>query len=111
MAHWAEIDDNNVVLRVLVTDNNSTNEGKDFLVETFGGTWIQTSYNKNFRKKFAGIGDYYDEALDAFISPKPFDSWVLNEETCRWEAPVPYPEDGKFYTWDEETTNWNEAVI
>ena len=108
MAHFAELDDNNIVLRVLVTDNNDPNgdQGYQWLEENLGGTWIQTSYNGNFRKNFAGIGDYYDSELDAFIAPQPFESWELNEETCRWEAPVPYPTDGFSYRWTEDSLSW-----
>jgi len=108
MAHFAELDDNNIVVRVLVTDNDYPNEGYDWLVENLGGTWVQTSYNATIRKNFAGVGFTYDEALDAFIPPKPFDSWLLNEETCLWEAPTPYPTDGQNYNWDEETQDWIE---
>jgi hypothetical protein len=108
MAHFAELDENNTVIRVLVTDNDFPNEGYDWLVETLGGTWVQTSYNATIRKNFAGVGFTYDEALDAFIAPQPFDSWLLNEETCLWEAPSPYPTDGKNYNWDEETQDWIE---
>jgi hypothetical protein len=110
MAHFAELDENNIVTRVLVTDNDFPNEGYDWLVETFGGRWIQTSYNATIRKNFAGIGFSYDEARDAFIPPKPFESWLLNEETCNWEAPKPYPTDGKLYNWDEESQEWIEYV-
>ncbi len=106
MSHFAEIDKNNIVIRVLVGDNNAPNEGYDWFVENLGGSWIQTSYNSNFRNKFAAIGDMYDEELDAFIAPKPFDSWLLDETTCRWEAPVPYPEDGQQYQWNESIVNW-----
>lgn len=106
MSHFAELDENNVVIRVLVGDNNKPNEGYDWFVENLGGRWVQTSYNANFRKHYAGIGFIYDERLDAFIPPKPFDSWTLNEETCVWEAPVPYPTDGSRYSWNEETGNW-----
>lgn len=111
MAHWAELDDNNVVLRVLVGDNNDPNgdEGYQWLLDNLGGTWVKTSYNATIRKNFAGIGYTYDEERDAFIPPKPFDSWVLNEDICRWVAPVPYPDDGDIYTWDEETTSWIAA--
>jgi len=118
MAHFAEIDANNVVQRVVVVHNNelldeNSNEveqkGIDFCVSLFGGTWVQTSYNGNIRKNFAGKGFTYDSGRDAFISPKPYDSWVLNEETCRWEAPVAYPDDGNMYTWNEETTSWEEV--
>lgn len=112
MAHFAEIDENNIVLKVLVTDNNDPagDEGYSWLVENLGGRWVQTSYNANFRKNFAGIGFTYDEELDAFIPPKPFESWVLNEETCRWVPPVPMPQDGKIYNWNEETLTWIEEI-
>ena len=119
MAHWAELDENNVVLRVLVGNNDDPNEGHDWLVENLGGTWVKTSYNTYggvhseggtpLRKNYAGIGYTYDEQRDAFIPPKPFESWTLNEDTCLWEAPVAYPEDGGLYTWDEETTSWVEV--
>ena len=110
MSHFAELDENNVVLRVLVGDNNMPNEGYDWFVENLGGTWVQTSYNGNIRKNFAGIGYTYDEDRDAFIPPKPFESWTLNEDTCLWEAPVAYPEDDKMYIWDEDTTSWTEIT-
>lgn len=111
MAHFAELDENNIVLRVLVTDNDFPNEGYDWLVDNLGGTWVQTSYNANFRKNFAGIGFSYDPERDAFIPPKPFESWTLNEDTCNWEAPVAYPTDGKIYKWDEESLSWIEVEI
>jgi hypothetical protein len=84
--------------------------GQEFLAQDLGlgGTWIQTSYNGNIRKNYAGIGYTYNQARDAFIAPKPFNSWVLNETTCRWQAPTPMPTDDKNYTWDEETTSWVE---
>ena len=110
MSHFAEVNEENVVLRVLVCDNDYPNEGYDWLIENLGGRWIKTSYNANIRKKFAAIGDIYDEALDAFILPQPFSSWVLNKDTCEWEAPEPYPVDGKIYTWNEETTTWIESI-
>jgi hypothetical protein len=111
MAHWAEIDENNIVLRVLVGDNNDPNgdEGYQWLLYNLGGTWIKTSYNattNRFRKNYAGIGYTYDLERDAFIPPKIFASWVLNEETCIWESPVPYPTDGLFYWWNEEMVQW-----
>jgi hypothetical protein len=108
MANWAEIDDNNKVIRVVVTDNNDPNgdEGITWLQENLGGVWVQTSYNKNFRKNFAGIGFTYDSELDAFIPPKPFDSWLLNETTCQWESPTPYPTDGFTYLWNESELAW-----
>jgi hypothetical protein len=109
MAHFAEIDDNNIVIRVLVTDNDQPNEGYDWLIENLGGTWIQTSYNANIRKNFAGIGYTYDSERDAFISPKPYPSWQLNEETCRWEPPTPRPEKGFTHFWNEATLAWELA--
>jgi len=110
MAHWAEIDENNIVIRVTVGSNDEPDEGYQWLMDNLGGTWIQTSYNNNFRKNFAGIGFTYDEGRDAFIPPKPFDSWVLDEATCLWAAPIPYPEDGGEYTWDEDSGDWVEVV-
>ena len=117
MAHFAELDENNVVKRVIVIHNNelldengneSEQKGIDFCVAHYGGTWIQTSYNANFRKNFAGIAFLYDPVLDGFIEYKPFESWVLNENTCQWEPPIPYPTDDKNYLWDESTLNWVE---
>jgi hypothetical protein len=106
MAHFAEIDNNNLVIRVLVTDNQALNEGYDWLIETLGGTWVQTSYNRNIRKNFAGIGFTYDVERDAFIAPKPFQSWILDEETCCWESPKAYPDDGLIYLWNESIVDW-----
>lgn len=110
MAHFAELDENNFVIRVLVTDNNATNEGYDWLIENLGGRWVQTSYNASIRKNFAGIGYFYDELRDAFIPPQTYPSWILNEETCNWESPLPKPDDEKFYFWDESTINWVEIA-
>ena len=109
MSHWAEIDENNIVLRVLVGDNSEPDEGEAFM-NSLGGTWVKTSYNGNIRKNYAGIGYSYDATRDAFIAPKPYDSWVLDEATCRWEAPTPYPTDGLMYQWVEADLNW-QAVI
>lgn len=109
MSHWAEIDDNNIVVRVLVGNNSEPDEGESFM-KSLGGRWVKTSYNAKFRKNFAGQGFLYDETRDAFIEPKPFASWNLNEETCRWEPPTPYPTDGIMYQWDEETTDWKAIV-
>ena len=115
MAHFAEIDQNNVVLRVVVVDNKDTSDaagvekehiGAAYLERILGGTWKQTSYNGNIRKNYAGAGYTFDAARDAFIPPKPFTSWVLNETTCQWEAPTPMPTDGQMYSWDEATTSW-----
>ena len=124
MAHFAELDANNVVLRVIVVGNKDTSDangvekeyiGAAFCERLFGGTWKQTSYNGNIRKNYAGIGYTYDAGRDAFIPPKPFNSWVLVEETCQWKAPVDMPADAgtgeppKRYQWDENTTSWIEA--
>ncbi len=107
MSHFAEINSNNVVLRVLVGDSNLPNEGQDWFVENLGGTWIQTSINGNIRKNYAGVGFTYDETLDAFIAPKPFDSWTLDQISCTWQPPVPMPTSGS-YRWDEASVNWIE---
>lgn len=107
MASWAQIDDNNIVTQVLVCDDGE--DGYKWLTETLGGKWIQTSYSGAIRKNFAGIGYTYDETLDAFIPIKPFDSWVLDESTCQWVAPSPYPEDGSEYFWNETTTQWEQT--
>ena len=86
MAHWAEIDENNIVIQVTVGDNNEPDEGYQWLIDNFGGTWIQTSYNGSFRKNYAGVGFTYDSIRDAFIAPKPDEgNWELNEDTCLWE--------------------------
>jgi hypothetical protein len=123
MAHWAEIDENNIVTRVLVVADEEDHRGQEFLATDLGlgGTWKKTSYNTQggvhvnggtpFRKNYAGVGYTYDESRDAFIPEKQFPSWVLNEETCLWDAPTPMPiEEGKFFTWDEDTTSWVEVV-
>ena len=119
MAHFAEIDENGIVLRVLVVDNAQESNGQDFLANTLGlgGTWVKTSYNTvggvhnnggtPLRKNYAGIGYTYDSVRDAFIPPKPFASWLLNETSCLWEAPVAMPTDGALYIWNEETTSWD----
>ena len=116
MAHFAKLD-NNIVVSVIVISNQeiinnngqeSEQKGIEFCYNLLGGDWKQTSYNGNFRKNYAGIGYYYDSIRDAFIPPKPFPSWILNEDTCLWDSPVPYPNDGKMYTWNEEILNWQE---
>lgn len=115
MAHYAFLDENNVVTEVIVgIDETELIEGKDpetWYGEFRGQRCVRTSYNGNIRKNYAGIGYTYDEQLDAFIPPKPFDSWVLNEETCRWKSPVPYPTDGVMYTWDESLVDWVPTVF
>jgi len=114
MAHFAKIE-SNLVTQVIVVDNSDIldedgNEseaiGVQFCKDLLGGNWVQTSYNKTFRKNFAGIDYTYDSTRDAFIEPKKFPSWVLNETTCIWEAPVPYPSDNNEYAWDESETTW-----
>ena len=112
MSHFAEINLENKVIRVLVGDNNDPagDEGYQWLLDNLGGTWIKTSYNGNIRFNYAGIGYSYDEVRDAFIAPKPFNSWVLDEATCQWDSPVPYPSDEKKYGWDEGSLGWVEVV-
>tara|TARA_R110002051_G_scaffold106926_1_gene179894 strand:+ start:1447 stop:1821 length:375 start_codon:yes stop_codon:yes gene_type:complete len=123
MSHFAEIDENNIVIRVIVIDQENIDTGN------WGppDTWIQTSYNTRggvhyapnshtpdggvaLRKNYAGIGFTYDSTKDAFIAPKPYPSWTLNEDTCQWDAPVAWPDDDKFYTWDEENRQWEEVT-
>jgi len=119
MAYMAQLDDNNTVLRVLSVSNTDcpdpapANEaqGAAFLESLgLGGNWKQTSFNATFRKNYAGIGYTFDADRDAFIAPQPYASWILNEDTCQWEPPLPYPTDGKQYSWDEDTTSWVEIV-
>ena len=118
MASFAEIDKNNIVLRVLVVDNSQEHRGQEFLSQdlNLGGTWIKTSYNTiggvhslggtPLRKNHAGIGYFYDSDLDAFIPPKPYLSWILNEQTCLWIPPIPKPTGNKNYMWDEDSQTW-----
>ncbi|CAB4156767.1 hypothetical protein UFOVP658_147 [uncultured Caudovirales phage] len=108
MAHWAEIDENNIVIRVTVGDNNDPDEGYKWLIDNLGGRWIQTSYNNNFRKRYAGIGFTYDELNDVFISPSPYPSWVLNK-SFDWVAPIPMPTEGS-WLWDETSISWQERL-
>jgi hypothetical protein len=117
MAHFAELDSNNVVLRVVVVDNKDTADaqgvekehiGAAYLERLLGGTWKQTSYNGNFRKNYAGIGYTYNADLDAFVAPKPYPSWTL-DANAQWQAPVPMPQDGKMYSWDEAAQAWAEV--
>lgn len=112
MSHFAKVE-NGVVTQVIVAEQDVIDSG------LFGDGWVQTSYNTNagqhpegrpLRKNFAGVGYTYDAQRDAFIPPKPYDSWLLNEETCLWGSPVPYPTDGKVYYWDEPTLSWLERV-
>jgi len=121
MAHFAKLDDGNVVLEVNVVSNETVNNlpfpesepvGVAFLIDLSGGytNWKQTSYNANFRKNYAGVGFTYDANLDAFIAPKPYPSWLLDTNTAQWRAPVPYPTDGKVYVWNEEIQSWVEVT-
>lgn len=111
MAHFAEISDDNIVKRVVVIPDSQESRGEEYLRDEIGlgGRWIQTSYNGNIRMRFAGIGFYYNELRDAFVAPKPFSSWILNDVTLEWNAPIPYPNDGKTYVWDESAIQWVEA--
>jgi hypothetical protein len=116
MAHFAQLDENNIVTRVLVIEQDTIDTG------LFGdpSTFVQTSYNTHggvhslggtpLRKNYAGIGYTYDSIRDAFYAPQPYPSWTLDEDTCIWAAPTPMPSDGKLYTWDEDTTSWVEAT-
>jgi hypothetical protein len=110
MAHYAFLDNDNIVTEVIVgVDETELIEGKD--PETWYGAFrkqrcVRTSYNGNIRKNYAGVGYKYDEDLDAFVPPQPFASWLLDEETAQWVAPIPYPTDNLIYSWDEEAGDW-----
>ena len=120
MAHFAELDSNNIVIRVIVVSNDYEADGENWCKNLLGGVaWKQTSYNSNIRKHFAGIGFTYDETKDAFIPPQPYPSWILVEETCQWKPPIDYPSadgytDTESYQWDEDayqadnTTGWKK---
>ena len=121
MAHFAHLNETNQVIRVSVVNNDVITDsdgneqeqlGVDFLTQLNSGLgWYkQTSYNGSFRKNYAGVGFTYDSTRDAFIPPQPFNSWTLNEDTCIYEAPVPYPTDDLMYSWDEDTTSWVETI-
>lgn len=117
MSHFAHVDENNIVTQVIVAEQDFINSG----AVGDPASWVQTSYNtyagqhKNggtpLRKNYAGIGYSYDAGRDAFIPPKPYNSWTLDEDTCLWNAPTPMPTDGKIYTWNEDTLSWDEVVI
>jgi len=118
MAHFAQLDENNVVTNVIVVHNNelldengveSEAKGIVFCQSLFGGNWKQTSYNGNIRKNYAGIGYTYREDIDAFVPPQPYSSWMLNGK-AQWEAPVAMPTDDKRYSWDETQQNWIEVT-
>lgn len=115
MAHFAKLDENNVVTEVIVVGNKDTSDangvekeyiGAAFCERLLGGTWKQTSYNATFRRHYAGIGFTYNASLDAFVPPKPYPSWVLNNTTASWDAPVAMPTDGQSYAWDEASLSW-----
>ena len=124
MAHYAFLDENNVVTEVITgvdentvqtdldgTEVGGTSEAWEAFYGNFRGQVCKrTSYNNNYRKNYAGIGYTYDAARDAFISPKPYASWVLDEDTCQWQAPTPYPTDGKTYYWSEDDLAWTETT-
>ena len=119
MAHFAQLNEENIVTQVIVVDNKdildengqeSEQKGIEFCTNLLGGTWIQTSYNATFRKKYAGHGYSYNKALDAFIPPKPYNSWILDEITYDWNAPTPYPTDGGKYNWNEESLSWDAVT-
>lgn len=122
MAHFAKLDENNVVQEVIVIANGAVNNlefpesepiGVDFCKSLYGAdtVWKQTSYNASFRKHYAAIGMIYNADIDAFIVPKPFPSWTLNAETGKWDAPVPYPDDGCGYNWEEKTQTWKRVYV
>jgi len=124
MAHFAKLDSNNIVTAVHIVNNNalikadgteSELKGKNFLNSLYGpAEWVQTSYNGNFRKNYAGVGYKYDITRDAFIPPKPFDSWILNETTCVWESSIPRPVESSAnigYAWDEANLEWVEINL
>ena len=116
MAHFAQINENNIVVQVITAGNEYELTGEELYTNMTGKVWKRTSYNTQggihtqggtpYRKNYAGIGYTYDEARDAFIPPKPYNSWILNESSCLWEAPIPYPEDGNVYVWSEATQEW-----
>ena len=112
MAHFAKLGTGNIILKVEVVSNDialTEQAGVDFLNNLYGtrDVWKQTSYNGNIRKNYAGVGYTYDQTRDAFIPPKPFNSWILNEDTCQWEAPVAKPDDGERYNWNETNQTWD----
>jgi hypothetical protein len=115
MAHYAFLDENNIVTEVIPGRNedevvDGISDWEAWYGEFRGQVCKRTSYNNNYRKNYAGVGYYFDEERDAFIEPKPYESWILNEETCRWESPTPHPTDDKMYIWNEEELSWEEVV-
>jgi hypothetical protein len=106
MSHFAKLDSNNIVENVIVAEQDFINSG--VVGDSF--LWVQTSYNGSFRKNYASVGDTYDKTKDAFIAPKPFNSWTLDDATCLWQPPTAMPDDDKMYEWNEDTTNWTEIT-
>ena len=106
MAHYAFLDDNNIVTEVIVGNDETTGDWEAYYGEFRGQRCVRTSYNGNIRCNYAGMGYTYDEDKDAFIPPQPYPSWTLDEDTCLWEAPVPMPDDDNKYSWDEDSQNW-----
>lgn len=112
MAHFARIENDNTVSQVVVVDNEIEYRGQEFLAIDLGlgSRWVQTSYNSNFRNKYAGIGDTYDEVNDVFYPQQPYPSWTLDTTNWTWVAPVAYPEDGLLYEWDEASQSWIQVI-
>ena len=110
MAHFAQIDDSNIVTQVIVVADEFESFGGEWCNSLLGGTWVQTSYNNNIRKQYAGIGFTYDEEADVFIAPQPYPSWSL-DENHDWQAPSPKPAGDKLYTWDEDNLEWKEIEV
>jgi len=111
MAHYAFLDENNIVTQVIVGVDewevrNGISDWEQYYAEKEGQKCVRTSYSGSIRKHYAGIGFTYNEALDAFIPPKPYESFILNEDACVWESPIPYPEDGGTYNWNEDVQSW-----
>ena len=122
MAYFAKLGRGNIIEQVIsinnsvITDSNGIEQeqlGVDFINKLYNtrDVWKQTSYNRTFRKNYAGIGYHYDQQRDAFIAPKPFNSWILNEDTCIWNAPVAYPQDDNKYSWNESTLTWDIVEV
>jgi hypothetical protein len=121
MAHFAQLNENSIVIQVITAGDEYEENGEELYAQITGGVWKRTSYNTKagahsnggtpFRKNYAGIGYTYDETRDAFIPPKPYDSWIIDEETCIWVAPIPYPNDGEIYVWNEESLAWDVVIV
>jgi hypothetical protein len=121
MAHFAQLNENNIVIQVITAGDEYEETGEELYAQIAGGVWKRTSYNTKagvhsnggtpFRKNYAGIGYTYDGTRDAFIPPKPYDSWIIDEETCIWVAPISYPNDGEIYVWNEESLAWDVVIV